>query len=422
MNIISIDQAQALIPGGIELDYPNGAHIQQLFTGPTVEDVTSRVREELERPEIARRIRPGQKIGLGVGSRGIQCLGEVVRATVTKLREYGAEPFIIPAMGSHGGATPEGQRMVLASYGITEEALGVPIEASMEVVELGKTGSGVPVHFSKAALQADGVVPIGRIKAHTAFRGPVESGLFKMLTIGFGKHKGAATAHSCGFDRFAELIPEVGRFILDRAPVSFGIAIVENAAEDAAAIEALTPEEMPKREPELLVKAKAWMGRILFDRFDVLVVDEAGKNISGDGMDPNVTGRFTQPFVQDGPEIQKIAVLDLTDESHGNACGIGSADVITQNFLDKIDFYQTYTNGVTSTVLSAVRLPVVMPTTQTAVALALRSCNAVEPGEERIVRIKNTLELDEIWVSDALLEETEGRKDVKVLDGSALVV
>ena len=422
MNIISIDQAQALIPGGIELDYPNGAHIQQLFTGPTVEDVTSRVREELERPEIARRIRLGQKIGLGVGSRGIQCLGEVVRATVKKLREYGAEPFIIPAMGSHGGATPEGQRTVLASYGITEEALGVPIEASMEVVELGKTGSGVPVHFSKAALQADGVVPIGRIKAHTAFRGPVESGLFKMLTIGFGKHKGAATAHSCGFARFAELIPEVGRLILDRAPVAFGIAIVENAAEDAAAIEALTPEEMPKREPELLVKAKAWMGRILFDRFDVLVVDEAGKNISGDGMDPNVTGRFSQPFVQGGPEIQKIAVLDLTDESHGNACGIGSADVITQNFLDKIDFNQTYTNGVTSTVLSAVRLPVVMPTTQTAVALALRSCNAVEPGEERIVRIKNTLELDEIWVSDALLEETEDRTDLKVLDRSALVV
>lgn len=420
MQIIPEDRVDALVEGGLQVDFPQGAWVRQKFAQEKIEDVAAEVRAQIHRPEVKERIRPGMRLALGVGSRGIKCLYEVVEATVNELKALGAEPFIVPTMGSHGGATPEGQLEVLASYGVTEEALGVPFEASMEVTEIGVSESGVPVYVSTPALQADGLVPIGRVKPHTAFRGSVESGLYKMLAIGFGKHRGAATIHSYGFEQFHKLIPEIGQYILDHTQVAFGIAIVENAAEDPALIEALTPQEMPEREPELLEKAKAWMGRILFDEFDVLIVDEIGKNISGDGMDPNVTGRYPMPFVTGGPSIQKIVVLDLTEETHGNACGIGAADVISQAALDKIDFFATYTNAVTSTVLSAVRLPVVMSTKEKAVALALHTVNGVTPKEAKVVRIENTLELDTIWISDALLEEAKHRDDIELIERAPL--
>ena len=243
-----------------------------------------------------------------------------------------------------------------------------------------------------------------------------------MLAIGFGKHQGAATIHSFGFERFAELIPEVGEMILAKAPVTCGVAIVENTLEDPTLIEALLPGEISGREPELLELSKSWMSRILFDEFDVLIVDEIGKNISGDGMDPNVTGRFSLPFMTGGPKVQKIAVLDLTDETHGNANGIGAADVTTQAVLDKFDFVQTYTNAITSTVLSVAKLPIVMPTKRSAVALALKTLNGVAPDQARVVRIKNTLELEEIWISDPLLEQAQGRSDIEIVRRAELEV
>lgn len=415
MQIIREEQADALVAGGLDVRFPSGAYVRQKFGGPAIDSAADEVRRALSRPEVLERIRPGMRIAVGVGSRGIKCIFEVAKATVDFLKQQGAHPFIVPAMGSHGGATPEGQMMVLQQYGITPESMGVPFEATMDVVSLGESAGGVPVYFSRAALEADGVIPIGRVKPHTSFRGRVESGIYKMLAIGLGKHQGAATLHSFGFERFAELIPEVGDHILSRVPIVGAVAIVENAREDPALIEVLLPEEIAIREPQLLEMAKGWMGRILFDEFEVLVVDEIGKDISGDGMDPNVTGRFSLPFMSGGPRVQKIAVLDLTDETHGNANGIGAADVTTQTLLDKIDFVQTYTNAITSTVLSVAKLPIVMPTKRAAVALCLKTLNGVKPEQARIVRIKNTLELEEIWISDPLLEEVEGRSDIEVI-------
>ena len=415
MQLIDERDAGSLVAGGLDIALPQGAYVRQKFEAHRIDDVTFEVQRQLSRPQILEKIRPGMRVALGVGSRGIKCIYQVTKATVEFLRERGADVFIVPAMGSHGGATAEGQLQVLAQYGITPEALGVPFDASMDIVELGISPSGVPVYFSRAALAADGIVPIGRVKAHTSFRGRVESGLYKMLAIGFGKHAGAASIHSFGFERFGELIPEVGEFILARVPVLCGIAIVENAYDDPAVIEALAPEEIGRREPELLELAKAWMGRILFDEFDVLIVDEIGKNISGDGMDPNVTGRFSLPAMSGGPRVQKIVVLDLTEETHGNANGIGAADVTTQALFDKIDFVQTYTNAITSTVLSVAKIPIVMPTARTAVALALKTLVGVKPEKARVVRIKNTLQLDEIWISDPLLKEAEGRSDIELV-------
>lgn len=422
VRLIREDQVNQLVSGGLDFPFPSGAYVRQKFEGPRIERVTEEVRRQLSRPEIAQRIRPGMRIAVGVGSRGIKCIFDVTKATVDFLKEQGAKPVIVPTMGSHGGATPEGQLEVLRGYGITPEALGVPFDASMDVVLLAETPQGVPVYFSRPALEADGIIPIGRVKAHTAFRGPVESGIYKMLAIGFGKHRGAATLHSYGFAEFARLIPEVGETILAKVPVVCGIAIVENASEDPALIEALAPGEIGRREPELLELSKKWMSRILFDEFDVLIVDEIGKNISGDGMDPNVTGRYFLPFMSGGPRIQKIAVLDLTDETHGNANGIGAADVTTQDVLDKFDFFQTYTNAITSTVLSVAKLPIVMPTKRSAVALALKTINGVSPQEARVVRIKNTLELEEIWISDALLAEAQGRSDIELIRKAELEV
>lgn len=422
VQIIREDQADSLVAGGLDVTFPSGAYVRQKFGGPAVPSARDEVLRGFSRPEVLERIRPGMRIAVGVGSRGIKCIREVTKATVDFLKERGAEPFIVPTMGSHGGATPEGQMTVLAQYGITPESMGVPFEPEMDVALLGETASGAPVYFSRAALAADGVIPIGRVKPHTSFRGRIESGIYKMLAIGFGKHQGAAALHSFGFERFAQLIPEVGDFILSRVNVVAAVAIVENAREDPALIEVLLPEEVPSREPELLEKARAWMGRILFDEFDVLIVDEIGKDISGDGMDPNVTGRFSLPFMSGGPRVQKIAVLDLTEETHGNANGIGAADVTTQAVLDKIDFVQTYTNAITSTVLSVAKLPIVMPTKRAAVALCLKTLNGVRPEEARIVRIKNTLELEEIWISDPLLKEAEGRSDVEVIRRAELQV
>lgn len=420
MTLIREDQIDSLVAGGLDMTFPPGAWVKQKFDAPTIADVRAEVRKQLSRPEIADRITPGMRIAIGLGSRGIRCLFDVAHETISFLKERGAQPFVVPTMGSHGGATPDGQRQLLAGYGLSEETLGVPFETAMDVDLLGKTPEGAPVYFSRPALMADAVIPIGRIKPHTAFRAHVESGLYKMLVIGFGKHLGAASIHSYGFARFPSILPAAGDLILDKVSVLCGIGIVENANDDAALIEALTPEEIPKREPELLKLARRWMGRILFDEIDVLIVDELGKNISGDGMDPNVTGRYSQPHMSGGPNVQKIVVLDLTEETHGNACGLGLADITTQTVLDKLDFAQTYTNAITSTVLSVVRLPVVMPTKRIAVALALKTINGVKPGEERVVRIKNTLELDKIWISEQLLKDAAGRDDIEVAQSCEL--
>jgi len=396
----------------LDVPFPKMIKVRQIFPKKIVRDIPAAVRAELLRPAIRQRIRPGARVAIAVGSRGIANLALIVGTLIRELKEQGAEPFVVPAMGSHGGATAEGQRAVLAEYGITEEGVGAPVLSSMEVEEIGRLPSGLPVYFDRLALQADAIIPVNRIKPHTSFRGPVESGLIKMLTIGLGKHKGATTVHQEGFARFAENLLAAGRLILQRVPVAFGLAILENAFDQTAHLEAILPEDIEARERELLEEARRLMARLLFEQLDVLVVDRMGKEISGTGMDPNVLGRYTFPWMSGGPSINRIVVLDLTEKSRGNATGVGLADIVTRRLVDKIDWRSTYLNVITSTNLGAARIPVTMDNDREAVALAIRTANRSDLEKVELARIKSTLELEEIWISEALWEKNRGRSDL----------
>ena len=364
---------------------------------------------EMARPEIRRQIRRGMRVAIGVGSRGISCLQEVVRALVRELRGAGAQPFIVPAMGSHRGGTAEGQIEVLAAYGITEAGVGAPIRASMDTVELGEVLDGVRVFFDRIAFtEADAILPVARVKPHSDFRGELESGLHKMLGIGLGKHRGASYLHAFPLERFGELMAAVGTLVLNKAPVPFGIAIVEDGYDEAAIIEAVPRERMAAREAELLRLAKEWLPRLPFKDVDVLLVQEIGKNISGAGMDPNVTGRFTLPSMPRHIHIGRLVVLDLTEETHGNASGVGMADIITRRAADKIDFFKTYTNSVTAYGLEGAKLPLVAQSDREAVSIAVGTLWGVKPETVRMVYIKNTLELTQLRMTEPLWREIAG--------------
>jgi Lactate racemase N-terminal domain len=308
-------------------------------------------------------------------------------------------------MGSHGGATDQGQREVLANLGITEASIGCPIRSSMEVVEIGRLENGLPVYADRHAYEADGVVIVNRVKPHTSFRGPSESGLVKMLTIGLGKQKGADSAHAYGMAGMAEHIVAMAEIALARVRVLFGVATVENAYDRPAKIAAVPAAEIVARDRELLVEAKANMPRILLDPLDVLVVDRMGKEYSGVGMDPNIIGRYTNPLLSGGPRIARLAVLDLTDATHGNANGIGLADLTTRRLVSRIDDEATYVNALTSRVPPSVRIPLTLDTEREAVQAAVKTCGAKDLARVRLVRIPNTLHLAEIWISESLLDE-----------------
>jgi len=397
--------------------FPRLVKARQNFPGPEPVDVEREILRELSRPQITSRVDQGKRIAVAVGSRGIADIDRIVRGVVKQLKELGGEPFIVPAMGSHGGATAEGQADVLAHLGITEETVGAPVMSSMEVVQLGASASGVPVYVDKLAHGADATVVINRVKPHTAFRGPIESGLMKMLGIGLGKEKGASAIHALGFERFDTLIPELSRHIIERGNVIFGVAVVENAREQPVKLVAVEPERIEEVDRDLLIEARTLMARILFPQLHVLVVREIGKNISGDGMDPNVTGRYLSHLQGGEPEIQKIVVLDLTEETYGNALGIGMADVTTRRLVDKIDYYPMYVNAVTSRLLSGSKIPVTMETDKEAVAAALKSCWGVEPGNQKMMVIQNTLSLHEVYVSEPMLDDARTLRDVEILSG-----
>lgn len=393
---------------------PRFAKVRQLFAKGRIDDIAGEVRAK-SAPHLTDL--QGKRIAVGIGSRGIANIREIAGTLIEELRAAGAEPSIIPAMGSHGGATASGQAEVLASYGITPASMGVPIDASMEVASIGELEPGLPVYVAKSALRADGIVVIARVKAHTGFRGPIESGVAKMLTIGLGKQIGTDSLHSRGFGRFAELIPRMAQAVVEKSRVLFALAIVENAYEQTCRIETLSREEIlaMEREAELLEESKRIMGRILFPEFDALVIEEIGKNISGDGQDPNVTGLYITRYCSGGPRFQKSVIFDLSGESHGNANGMGSADVITRTLFDKIDFISTYTNAFSSTEFLPVKIPMVAETKEDALRIALKSCNGVVPGKQRVVWIKNTFALEEILISESLLEEAQAHPQVEIL-------
>lgn len=403
--------------------------VRQSFPRPRIEDVAAAVREQLRRPELADVLASRPTVALAVGSRGIAAVVEVVRAVVGELRHQGCDVFVVPAMGSHGGATAAGQVEVLAHLGITAESIGAPIRSSMEVVEVGSVLSahGNEVRLVMDAIawtEADTVVPVNRIKPHTGFKGPVESGICKMLAIGLGKHEGARRLHGEGYEVFDRLILAAGTAILATGKVGFGLGLVENAHGDLAAIEAMPAAGVVGREQSLLEEARRLMPRILLPTVDVLVVEEFGKNISGVGMDANVTGRGELGVALpgfDGPNIARIVVLGLTEETGGNAHGIGLADVITERAFGQIDRHATWVNALTAGSLACGRIPIARPTDAEAIAAAIHSLPGIAPDRARIVRIKNTLHLFEIAVSENLLEECtriEGCEIVGEWDGS----
>jgi hypothetical protein len=320
-------------------------------------------------------------------------------------------------MGSHGGATAEGQVEILASYGITEASMGAPVDASMDVVQVGTVEGDIPVVLNRLAMESDGIVLVNRIKPHTAFHGTFESGLMKMMTIGLGSHRGATLAHSMGATGLPRMIPAWGRVILEQAPIALGIAIVEDAYEHTARVVAVEPDAFETVEPELLDEARAMMPRLPVDRLDLLVVDRIGKNISGTGMDPNIIGRILLPGIDEpeSPEVSWIVVLDLTEETHGNANGIGLADIATRRLVDRIDFKATYANAFTTTFLNRAFVPVTGETDQEAIAIALDVLRTDRPGDARLLRIGTTLELEHMWASHALLPELREMADIEIL-------
>ena len=387
------------------------------MAGPApLADIDAAVAEQVGRPEFAGLDWTGKRVAIGVGSRGIARLADITTALVRALRVLGAEPFVFPSMGSHGGATAEGQREVLAHLGVTEERVGAPIRSSMETVEIGRTEDGISVRLDRHALAADHIVIVGRVKPHTAFRGAYESGLAKMIAIGLGKQSGAASCHAAGFGDMARRVPLIAEVALANAPIRFGLAVLENAYDQPYKILAVPGYRILADEPALLIEAKQAMPSLPFAKFDVLVIDEIGKDMSGDGADPNVSGRYATPFAAGGPAVNKQVVLDLTDATDGNANGLGMADFITIRAARKMNWARTYPNALTSTVPQPVSVPMVLPSDQLALAAALLTCHAVG-RPPTLVRIANTLHLGELIFSASLLDQARADSRLELLGG-----
>lgn len=392
--------------------FPKMVKIRQIFEDAKLDNPIKVLQEELDRIGLEDKIVPDMRIAITAGSRGIDKYPLILSAIVEEVKAVGGEPFIVPAMGSHGGATPRGQITVLENLGITEESVGAPIISSMETVKIGEINDGTPVYIDKNALSSDGIIVVNRVKPHTDFKGGIESGLYKMMAIGLGKQRGAQTIHSHFTKGYHELIPSIGEFILKNSPVIMGVALVEDAYHKLSIIRALEPDEF-RQEEELLERAKEMLARLPFKEIDVLVVEEIGKNISGVGMDTNVTGRFWMPGEDDprAPEIKRIVVLNLTEETHGNALGIGLADLTTKRVFSNINYEEMYVNGLTQGTTDPSKIPPFRPNDRDAIETAIKISGVKEPNKVKLVRIKNTLDLDEIWISEELLKILE-KKDL----------
>lgn len=398
-----------------DIPLPKMATVRQYFNEDHIENLEDALKPKLMEKQIVDRIKPGMEIAVAVGSRGIDRLPELTAVTVKFLKDLGAKPFIVPSMGSHGGATGEGQIAVLRHLGVTEETAGCEIRSSMEVIKLGELPSGLPVYIDRYASEADGIVVINRVKPHTAFRGPIESGIMKMISIGLGKQKGAEACHQLGFKYMAENVPAMARMMMEKKPILFGVATVENAFDKIAEVAVIPAEEIEKKEIELQKLAKQLLPKLYFDQIDVLVIDEIGKNISGDGMDPNITGRYPTPYAHGGPDVTKMVVLDLTPETEGNANGVGTADFTTKKLVDKMDFEATYANGLTSTVVAPTKVATTLANDKMALQAAVKTCNILDFTKVKMVRIKNTLEISEIQVSEALVDYVENHSEMEVV-------
>ena len=398
------------------MEFPKVVRVRQKFPRPRVENVRTTLQEQLGREEISSTIKPGMSVALTAGSRGVARIDTILRSLVQILRDMGAEPFIVPSMGSHGGATAEGQVEILESLGVTEEFCGAPIRSSMEVVELGKTERGTPVYMDRIASEADGVVLVNRVKAHTDFRSSIESGLMKMASIGLGKHEQALALHGYGVEGIRDFMVEVGDRVLESGHILFGVATVENAYDEPAILEAIPAARIHGREEELLAEYMGMMPALPVSDIDVLFVDSLGKNYSGTGMDTNVIGRFRILGVDEPetPAVKYIVVGDVSEESHGNALGIGLADLTTRRVADRVERKAMNANVITSTFIERAKVPMVLASDEEAIETAVRCNWGVPPEETRFVRIPNTLHLEYLYLSESMVEEVLANADTEV--------
>jgi len=386
---------------------PKMFHAKQIFPRPVImlAEMPGVVFAELSKEKFSNQIKRGMNIAITAGSRGIANVAIITKAIVDFVKLQNANPFIVPAMGSHGGATAEGQIEILADYNIAEETMGCPIKSCMETVLLGYSALGKPVFLDKIAYESDGIIVSCRLKLHNAFRGEYESGPCKMMVVGLGKQKGAESVHSDGMGMIAKNLPANAKVILEKAPILLAIPCMENAYDETCKIEAIHKEDIMAREPELLKWAAANMSRLIVGEGDVLIVDEIGKDYSGTGVDPNITGTFSTDYATGGVQVQRTCMLDITDCSHGNGLGTGLASTITKRLFDKLDPEKMYPNCLTSTVLKSAGIPIVVATDKEAVQLCIRTLNNVNKEQARIIRIPNSLHIGQIMLSEAYYED-----------------
>lgn len=400
-----------------DYDYalPRLIRVRQNFDSSKLEDIEGAVRKELCRAEIKGKIHKGDKVAVAVGSRGIRGLRNLVQTLIHELKQQGAEPYIVSAMGSHGGGTEEGQREILAGYGITEADLGVPVITTVDVECAGTLPGGETVYFDQAAARADAIIPVNRIKLHTDFTGPLQSGLCKMLVIGLGNQIGCSSIHEEEPERFAEIIEKAAEIILEKYPVVFGLGIIENAYDQTCQVEAVPRECFVQREKELVQIARKKMPLLLVPEIDILIVEEIGKNISGAGYDPNILGRSSvlKEFSLPVPRIKKMVLLDLTPQSHGNGIGVGMFDVTTRKVMEQLDLEAMYANALACRCIEDVRIPLAAKDEEEAVRAAAKCIRGVPKDRLKIVKIKNTLCLEEIQVSQAVWEDIRENPEIE---------
>lgn len=417
MHFASFPEVNLTIKGMEDIRLPRMMKVRQIYDKLKIDDLKAWTEKELngKLSEEQKRSFRGKRICITVGSRGVPDEDLIVKTVLDWLKTQGAEPFIIPAMGSHGGGTAEGQKEFIAGYGITEETMGVPILSSMEVVKLGEMHDGTPVYCDKIAYESDGIIIFNKVKPHTDFRGKHESGLAKMCAIGIAKHEGASYFHMMGFPSFAERIPEVAKILLDKAPVVFGLGVVQNAYDEISELEVMPRDKIMERDAALLDIAKSKIANFKMKSIDVLIIDEIGKNISGNGHDPNITARSNSAGFEDILDCKKMFVRGLTDVSHNNACGLSAADITTRRVMNAIDLDVTWTNVVTATMLNGGKLPVYANNDRDAILICIRTCNGIDFNKAKVVRIRSTAEMEDILVSESLLDELKGRDDVEIL-------
>ena len=416
MKFIEFPEIHFPIQGIDEIRLPRMVRVKQVFAEDKIEDLKGQLVREMEQ-NLPGADLSGKRIAVTVGSRGIPDNALLVKTICDELKKRGASPFIVPAMGSHGGGTVEGNLEIINSYGITEESIGVPILASMEVVRVGEIGDAArtPVYCDKYAAEADGIVLYNKVKPHTDFKGEHESGLLKMMAIGLAKHKGCSLFHKQGFDTFAERIPMVAKVFLEKLPVLFAVGVVQNAYDEISELKVYPKEQIVAGDRELLTIAKERFPRFQFDNIDVLIIDRIGKDISGEGADPNVTGRGFMPYFKDDFHTKRLMIRGLSENSHHNACGLGLADITTRRCLNSVDWESTWVNLTTNTMIDGGKIPMYQNSDRDAIRVAIRTCTRIDYNTAKVVRIRDTLSLNEFEVSESLLPLISGNDRIRVL-------